>query len=854
MNSTFRDINQLNAAIAVEKEKTLDRFVGFLALLVNFQFPLYVIRDLESGYSIPNLAAITLFFGFAAVAGIFLFIFRRRFSLRAKGGILTFFMLTMMVLGYFSFSFTATTETTALFAIAVGYFVLGKRAGHLIVLVVIVVTFSAHYAFSVLDWRPEYDANVAMRSFTGGLGYLTAVPIVGLFVYLLLMKTYQDQLELAYIRLHASQVRYQRSMTATEDIVWEWFAEDDRIEWDENAAEHLGFAAHSESSFSDMSMTRFFELIHPDDIEKANEVFSTKGQHLGKYIEMEVRVIGADKHYRWLKIRGKFDFDDDLEVTGAIGSIRNIQSRKHIEQRIERQEVEYRNFIDSSNEAIWRIDFHLGIDPEDNNVINKLSRGYLSVANRAAKSLFSLHKLAEKKDISLHEFFLSELTQTDLNKLLQLFTESGCRKAVFETTKVFKYEADQHLLHSLIGDISEGKVTHIWGITSDISDLRQTQAKLNHAQKLDAIGQLAGGIAHDFNNSLGGIMGATELLTRKNKQANLDEYLKIILTATERARDLNSKLLSFARKSKMTSTPVSVPSLINDAVSLLKHSIGSHIKISTRLCDEDIFVIGDPSEIHSAIINLGVNAKDAMPDGGTIVLTCEKIYLTQSDCQLINANLIPNYYVKITVTDTGMGIPEAIQEHIYDPFFTTKPDGEGTGLGLAAIYGTVQNHKGAILVDSTEGIGTTFTLYLPSVAIANAVKKETGTVGPIAPKDKTILIIDDEDMIRVLASELLGELGYKSVLADGGTEGLNILKQRHEEIDCVLLDFTMPEITGEKVFFIINEIYPDMKVIMGSGFIGQETMERLQASGLKYFLDKPYNMSQLKAIMERVLR
>ena len=464
-----------------------------------------------------------------------------------------------------------------------------------------------------------------------------------------------------------------------------------------------------------------------------------------------------------------------------------------------------------------------------------------------------MHKLADKKDISLKDFFLSELAQSDLNKLLQLFTESGCRTAVFETRKSYIYEPDQFLLHSLIGDLSDGKLTHIWGITSDISDLRQTQAKLNHAQKLDAIGQLAGGIAHDFNNSLGGIMGATELLTRKNKQANLDEYLKIILTATERARDLNSKLLSFARKSKMTSTPVSVPSLINDAVALLTHSIGSHIKISTRLSDEDLFVIGDPSEIHSAIINLGVNAKDAMPDGGTIVLTCEKIYLTQSDCQSINANLIPNYYVKITVSDTGMGIPEAIQEQIYDPFFTTKPDGEGTGLGLAAIYGTVQNHKGAILVDSTVGVGTTFTLYLPSVAIANAVVKENNVVGPVSPKDKTILIIDDEDMIRVLASELLGELGYRSILANGGTEGLSILKQRHEEIDCVLLDFTMPEITGEKVFFIINEIYPEMKVIMGSGFIGQETMERLQASGLKYFLDKPYNMSQLKSIMERVL-
>ena len=538
MNSTFRDINQLNEAIEVEKEKTLDRFVGFLALLVNFQFPLYVIRDLESGYTFPNLAAITLFFGFAAVAGILLYIFRRRFSLRMKGGFLTFFMLTMMVLGYFSFSFTATTETTALFAIAVGYFVLGKRAGHIIVLFVILVTFSAHYAFSVLDWRPEYDANVAMRSFTGGLGYLTAVPIVGLFVYLLMMKTYQDQLELAYIRLHASQVRYQRSMTATEDIVWEWHAEEDYIEWDDNAADQLGYGDRNEISFKNLSMVRFFDLIHPDDKDKATEVFSAKDQHMGKSIEMELRIIGADDKYRWFKIRGKFDFNEDLDVTGAIGSIRSIQSRKHIEQRIERQEVEYRNFIESSNEAIWRIDFHTGIDPDDNKVINKLSRGYVSVANRAAKSLFSLHKLADKKDITLNDFFLSELEQSDLNRLLQLFSESGCTKAVFETTKVYKYEADQHLLHSLIGDISEGKLTHIWGITSDISDLRQTQAKLNHAQKLDAIGQLAGGIAHDFNNSLGGIMGATELLTRKNKQANLDEYLRIILTATERARDI----------------------------------------------------------------------------------------------------------------------------------------------------------------------------------------------------------------------------------------------------------------------------------------------------------------------------
>ncbi len=853
MQSTFKDISQLSAAIEIEKEKTLDRFVGFLALIVNFQFPLYVIRDLEIGHTLTSLSPLTTIFGIAAISGIFLYIFRRKISLRGKAGILTFFMLILTAVGYFSYSFTATTETSALFAIAVGYFVLGKRAGHVILLIVIIVTFSAHYSFSVLNWRPDYDANIALRSFSGGFGYLTAVPIVGFFVYQLMMKTYQDQLELAYARLYASQERYQRSMMATEDIVWEWFAAEDHITWDDSAAELLGYEG-TEFPFRELAVTKFIELIHPSDKKTVMQIFSSDNHFQDEAIDLELRIIGQDEEYRWFKIRGKFDFNDELQVTGAIGSIRNIQSRKQIEQRIERQEVEYRNFIESSNEAIWRVDFHTRLDPNDKKIIKKLGRGLVSMANQATDRLFSIGHLDKHHLYSLNDLFTNNADQDDLNRLLQLFIDSGCHQAVFESTKVDRLKNEQYLHHSLLGQHSDGKLTHIWGITSDISDLRQTQAKLNHAQKLDAIGQLAGGIAHDFNNSLGGILGATELMIRKNKQTDLDEYLKIVLNATERARDLNSKLLSFARKSKMTSTPVSVPALMQDAIALLKHSIGTHINVVTNLADEDIFVIGDPSEIHSAIINLGINSKDAMPDGGTIILNCEKVYLNQSDCLLIDAKLEPNYYVKITVSDTGMGIPKAIQDKIYDPFFTTKADGEGTGLGLAAIYGTVQNHKGAILMESTEGMGTTFSIYLPSVPIASAGSKKEMALDPIESKDKTILIIDDEEMIRILASELLAELGYKCILASGGTEGLKLLKEHQDEVDCVLLDFTMPEITGEKVFFIIHELYPELKVIMGSGFIGQETMERLQASGLKYFLDKPYNMSQLKSMLERVLR
>jgi CheY-like chemotaxis protein len=349
-------------------------------------------------------------------------------------------------------------------------------------------------------------------------------------------------------------------------------------------------------------------------------------------------------------------------------------------------------------------------------------------------------------------------------------------------------------------------------------------------------------------------MGAAELMSLKNEQAELKRYIEIILSATERARDLNSKLLTFSRKTKMTSTPIAVNPIVDDAIGLLRHSIDKRIELSADHVDSDSHIIGDPSEFHSALINLGINARDALPEGGEIIFRVKRITLDQYIHDSLNRELKPGDYISISVIDNGVGIPADLHESIFEPFFTTKDVGKGTGLGLAAVYGTIRQHRGGIQLTSVVGEGTTVELLVPAITVTEPVTEQSRQLQRMTNQDKTILIIDDEEMIRAMASSMLEELGYKTLIANSGVKALDLLSEQADQIDGILLDYTMPDHTGEEVFIEIKRHYPNLKVVMGSGFVGEQTMDRLQSYGLEYFLAKPYNMSQLKEIFDTALK
>ncbi|WP_163338968.1 PAS domain-containing sensor histidine kinase [Desulfopila sp. IMCC35008] len=378
------------------------------------------------------------------------------------------------------------------------------------------------------------------------------------------------------------------------------------------------------------------------------------------------------------------------------------------------------------------------------------------------------------------------------------------------------------------------------------------ESQLQQAQKMESIGQLAGGVAHDFNNLLSGIFGASELLEMAlaGKEKEL-KYIGIIKNATERASGLTGKLLAFSRKGKQLSTPLDLHAIVRDTMAILERSVDKRIVLQTKLKAEQYMVVGDPSQLQSGILNICVNARDAMPEGGDLHISTVNVTFNEHDCE-IDANFTPGKYIKLSIEDTGTGIPHELHSRIFEPFFTTKETGKGTGLGLAAVYGMVKEHHGNILLYSEPGKGTVFHVFLP-------VSEETVPV--VARQDEsivqgtgTILVVDDEDIIRATASLLLENLGYKVLLAQNGEEAVEIYSRVADEIDLVIIDMVMPVMDGREAFERIITINPQAKVIMSSGYARNINMARMVDKGLAGYIAKPFNQLELSKLIADVLR
>ncbi|MCK9328856.1 MAG: cache domain-containing protein [Candidatus Cloacimonetes bacterium] len=391
----------------------------------------------------------------------------------------------------------------------------------------------------------------------------------------------------------------------------------------------------------------------------------------------------------------------------------------------------------------------------------------------------------------------------------------------------------------------------ICSIYSDITELKNLQEQLNHAQKMDAVGQLAGGIAHDFNNIIGGMLGIIELMTIKDySYEERMKNLKILLNSGQRASDLTKKLLIFSRKGKIDSTQISVHKAINDAVALLERTVNKTVNIKLNLKSEQYHIIGDYTQLMNIFLNMGINADHAMPKGGYILIETENVLLDNEFCKNSLFDIKPGNFIKINVQDTGTGIKKEHLNKIFEPFFTTKEQGKGTGLGLPAVYGTVQQHHGAIFVKSKLNEGTTFTIYLPIVEY-NEEKQQYET--KLTHGSGTILIVDDEYIIQVMAKAVLENMGYSVIIANNGKEALDIYLNMQDNIDLVILDMIMPEMNGKECFKQLKKINKDVKVILSSGFSQESDIEELKLAGLNGFIRKPYNTAEISKIISNIL-
>jgi PAS domain S-box-containing protein len=397
-----------------------------------------------------------------------------------------------------------------------------------------------------------------------------------------------------------------------------------------------------------------------------------------------------------------------------------------------------------------------------------------------------------------------------------------------------------------------GKLKNFVAVKHDVTKQIQLQEQLFQAQKMEAVGTLAGGIAHDFNNLLQVVLGYAEVMLLRKKEGESDYVdLHKIYQAGKRGADLVRSLLTFSRKVEAQYVPVNLNEEITTVRDLLFNTIPKIIKIDLHLSEDRWSVQADKPQIAQILMNLGVNARDAMPDGGTLTIETTNIQLDEEYCG-IHPEAKPGNYVLLTVSDTGRGMDKEILSHIFEPFFTTKEPGKGTGLGLATVYGIVKNHEGFINCNSEIGHGTTFKIYLPTIQTKQILESphvEMITTGGI----ETILLVEDDGVIRDLCAELLVGVGYNVISAGNGKEALEIYQKEKDRISLILLDLIMPVMDGWQCLVKILHINPNAKVIIASGFIESGLAKGLEAKGAKGFVQKPFDMSQLLTTIREVL-
>lgn len=387
-------------------------------------------------------------------------------------------------------------------------------------------------------------------------------------------------------------------------------------------------------------------------------------------------------------------------------------------------------------------------------------------------------------------------------------------------------------------------------VNRDVTEHRRMQAQLVHAQKMESVGTLAGGIAHEFNNMLAGILGYASLLAQKVLDPAVGRAVRIIQESASRGARLTQQLLTFARKQEVTRVGLDVNQCVESSMSFLSQIIGKSVDVRLDLDPALRAIHGDPAQMEQVLVNLALNARDSMVAGGSIRIETRNVRLPADGGP---AALPPGAYVRLAVEDTGAGMPPDVLARVFEPFFTTKQTGAGTGLGLAVVYGIVQEHGGSILVRSMPGEGTTFEVYLPA-ADGVVAGPQRLAVADLPGGSAAILVVDDEPTVREMAAEMLRALGYETTTAPDGPTAVATVQAQGEAIDLVLLDLIMPGMDGLETFRAIRDVRPDARVVLSTGLNRDHLAQEVLAEGGAGFVAKPYDLRQLAVAVHEALR
>ena len=517
------------------------------------------------------------------------------------------------------------------------------------------------------------------------------------------------------------------------------------------------------------------------------------------------------------------------EIVGVIAMVHDITERKLAEEALRKSEENFRAIFETAPDCIF---------------IKDRALKYVLV-NPSVETLFG-KPAAEIVGFSDRELFGEEAEQRTREMDYRVLDGEMVE---FESSEIINgASVTLHVVKVPMFD-DAGEITGICGIARDITQTRQLEAQLLQAQKMEAVGTLAGGIAHDFNNLLMGIQGHVSLMlmdvTAEHPHA---VHLTGIEDMIRSGATLTRQLLGFARGGKYEVKPTDLNDLIRKSSDMFGRT-KKEIKITRREQDGLWVVDVDRGQIEQVLLNMYVNAWQAMPGGGELTLSTQNMILDEQYVKPHKAK--PGRYVKISITDTGIGMDAATRQRVFEPFFTTKGRGRGTGLGLASAYGIIRNHGGFITLYSERGQGTTFNLYLP-VSASGAVV-DAALERKVIKGTETILIVDDEDIVLDVGVEVLKTLGYRVLAARSGPEAIEIYRQRAGEIDMVILDMIMPEMGGGRVFDAMKGINPSVKVLLASGYSLNGQASNILSRGCRGFIQKPFSIIDLSRKIREVL-
>ncbi|MDB6031249.1 MAG: Blue-light-activated protein [Verrucomicrobiales bacterium] len=558
--------------------------------------------------------------------------------------------------------------------------------------------------------------------------------------------------------------------------------------------------------------TPFADYIHPDDRGRHKELFQALIQRQLSYCRDETRYLAKDGTYRWVEIYAQPTLDNSF---GTSGTIRDITERKRAEAEIQKLAAFVR----------------LNPDP----VMELASDGTVTYLNPAARELARTLGLEDPSGILPAEAasIAQECLRLGSNKLNQ------------------EISVNLRTLTWSFFPIIASQVVHCYG--HDTTEQMNLEAQLRHAQKLESVGQLAAGVAHDFNNILTIIQGHTDrLLDQSANNEKFEEPLRQVSAAAKRAASLTRQLLMFSRKQVMQTKVLDLNTVLGNLVKMLHRLLGEDIAFEARYTEDIPAIEADTGMVEQIIMNLSVNARDAMPKGGRLVITTGVATIDDSYVQQ-HPEARRGRFVSLTVTDTGCGMSKETLARIFEPFFTTKEVGKGTGLGLATVYGIVKQHQGWVEVVSEINNGTTFQVYLPaSLKQAEPAEKSTSPLN-VKGGSETILLVEDEPVLRELARVILRDYDYRVLEASCGVEALKVWEENNGKIDLLLTDMVMPKgMTGRELAEELKTRKPELKVIYTSGYSSEVMGQDLGLRDIR-FLQKPYPPPQLAQAVRECL-